>query len=129
MNRIRVKDVEPEPCLAVEGECVVESYESYLSDESRMDCEPVSAIYFPENTAQVVDAVQSIRSRGEGIVVSGSRTGIVGGAAGVENASIISLEKMTGRLGDWRFQAGVKLEDIPRTQADYYPVDPTETTE
>jgi len=113
----------------VEGEgTILESYTSYLSDESKMDCQPVSAIYFPQNTAQMVDAVKKTLNRGERIVVSASRTGIVGGAVGVENASIVSLERMSAQLGDWRFQAGVKLEDIPSTQSEYYPLDPTEMT-
>src|SRR5450759_1058264 len=121
MNRITARDIEPEECPVVEGEgTILESYTSYLSDESKMDCQPVSAIYFPENTAQVVDAVKKTLDRGERIVVSASRTGIVGGAVGVENASIISLERMSAQLGDWRFQAGVKLEDIPSTQSEYY---------
>jgi len=129
MNKIELRDVEPENCLVVEGESkILESYTSYLTDESRVEYQPVSAIYFPENTAQVVDAVKKTRGRGERIVVSASRTGIAGGAAGVENASIISLERMTAQLGDRHFQAGVKLEDIPSTQSEYYPVDPAEMT-
>ena len=129
MNIIATRDIEPEECPVVEGEgTILESYTSYLTDESKMDCQPVSAIYFPQNTAQVVDAVKKTVGRGERIVVSASRTGIVGGAVGVENASIISLERMSAQLGDWRFQAGVKLEDIPSTQSEYYPLDPTEMT-
>ena len=113
----------------MEGEGIVlESYASYLSDESKMDSQPVSAIYFPQNTTQVVDAVTRVRDRGQRIVVSASRTGIVGGAVGVENASIISLERMSTQLGYWRFQAGVKLEDMQSIQSEYYPLDPTETT-
>ncbi|MCG2794289.1 MAG: FAD-binding oxidoreductase [Actinomycetia bacterium] len=129
MNKIELKDIEPEKCFVVEGESkILESYAAYLTDESRVECQAVSAIYFPENTAQVVDAVQRTRDRGERIVVSASRTGVAGGAAGVEDASIISLERMTARLGDWHFQAGVKLEDMQSTQSEYYPVDPTEMT-
>ena len=129
MNNVELKDVEPENCFVVEGESkILESYAAYLTDESGMEYQPVSAIYFPENTAQVADAVKRIRGRGERIVVSASRTGIVGGAAGVKNASIISLERMTAQLGDWHFQAGVKLEDVPSTESEYYPVDPTEMT-
>ena len=129
MNKVELRDVEPEECFVVEGESkILESYTSYLTDESRVEYQPVSAIYFPENTAQVVEAVKKTRGRGERIVVSASRTGVAGGAAGVENASIISLEKMTAQLGDRCFQAGVRLEDIPSTKSEYYPVDPTEMT-
>ncbi len=129
MNRTGVRDVEPEKCSAVEGEMLVSgSYESYLSDESRMDGETVPAIFFPENTAQVVDAVKTIRGRGGRIVVSGARTGVVGGAVGMENASIISTEKMASRLGERRFGAGVRLQELPRYGSRYYPVDPTETS-
>jgi D-lactate dehydrogenase (cytochrome) len=129
MNIAAIRDVEPEECPLVEGEStILESYASYLIDESRMDPQPVSAIYFPKNTVQVVDAVKKIIGRGERIVVSASRTGIVGGAVGVENTSIISLEKMSAQLGYWRFQAGVKLEDIQSIQSEYYPLDPTEMT-
>lgn len=127
MNRTKLKDIEPEECHFIAGQSkILELYTAYLTDESRMDYQPVSAIYFPENTAQVIDAVRRIRGRGERIVVSASRTGITGGAVGVENASVISLERMTALLDDWRFQAGVKLEDIPRSDSEYYPIDPTE---
>ncbi|MDD5747938.1 MAG: FAD-binding oxidoreductase [Actinomycetota bacterium] len=129
MNKFKLMSVRPEDCFLVEGkERILESYEPYLSDESKMDYKPVSAIFFPENTAQVVDAVKRTTGQGKGIVVSASRTGVTGGAIGVDNASIISLEKMTARLGEWHFQAGVKIEDIPVTDKDYYPVDPTEAT-
>lgn len=127
MNSIEIIGIEPEECPVVEGEeRISESYADYLSDESRMDCRPVTAVYFPENTAQVVGAVLSTRSQGERIVVSASRTGVVGGAVGIGGASIVSLERMNARLGDMRFQAGVRLEDIPRSGSRYYPVDPTE---
>lgn len=129
MNRIELKNVEPEECFVIADMAkILESYAAYLTDESRSEFKPVSAIYFPENTAQVVDAVLKIRARNERIVVSASRTGITGGAVGVDNASIISLEKMIGILGDWSFQAGVKLEDIPLSDTEFYPVDPTEMT-
>ncbi len=129
MNRAELEEIEPEECPSVEGESrVLESCGDYLTDESGMDPQPVSAIYFPDNTAQVVNAVRGIRRREERIVVSASRTGVAGGAVAVANASIISLERMTATLGERRYQAGIRLEKIPRTAREYYPVDPTEKT-
>ncbi|OVE75956.1 hypothetical protein BVX97_02850 [bacterium E08(2017)] len=126
MNSLMPDNITPEECPVIEGsQRVRESFAAYLEDESRLSGGEVSAIYFPENTAQVVDAV---RKAGGSIIVSGSRTGIAGGAVGLEGASIISLEKMDKQLGKHRLQAGVKLEDIKTDAGAYYPVDPTEMT-
>ena len=128
-NEIRVREVEPEECFVVEGEATIQDcYEAYLSDESRAECAPVSALYVPENSAQVVDAVRRTTARGRHVIVSGARTGVTGGAAGVAGASIISLERMDSRTGGWRFQAGVRLEEIPAAESGCLPVDPTEMT-
>jgi D-lactate dehydrogenase (cytochrome) len=128
-NRIELEDVPPERCPVVEGEDrIMDSYADYLTDESRCDYRPVSAIYFPQSTAQVVDAVRRISGAGKRIVVSGSRTGIVGGATAREESSVITLERMSARVGDRLFQAGVKLDDVSFEKPEFYPVDPTETT-
>ncbi|OVE73631.1 hypothetical protein BVX94_03240 [bacterium B17] len=129
MNTAKIIDMVPEPCAFVEGqEKILESYAAYLSDESRSVGEAVERIYFPENTAQVVDAVKKSIEDKRQIIVSGARTGITGGAIGVKDSVLISLEKMTAQLGAHRFQSGRKLEDIPEVAGEYYPVDPTETT-
>lgn len=127
MNSVELIDVDAETCPVVAGaDQIMEAYSSYLTDESCSRHGVVSSIYFPENTAQVVDAVRRIRGNGGKIVVSGARTGITGGAVGIDGASIISLEKMVECLGGYRFQSGVRLDDIPKDGTSYYPVDPTE---
>lgn len=129
MNRLRASEIVESTCPVVEGrEKILDGYSAYLADESRMPFDVVDAIFFPSTTEQVVDAVLKIREQGRSIVVSGARTGITGGAIGIENASIISLEKMDTACGGLTYQAGVRLENIPQSDGMYYPVDPTEMT-
>nr|HID58016.1 FAD-binding oxidoreductase [Desulfobacterales bacterium] len=128
-----------------------ERYAQFLEDESKLIGTSVANLYFPRNSEEVSTAIREISQREEGVVVSGGRTGITGGAVPVEVKNLISLERMVRPIrvfkdensGEWRawVTAGVRLADLlsslkkqnfmvekekpPREL--FYPVDPTET--
>jgi len=123
------------------------SYGAYLRDESKLAGEAPKRILFPEGTAEVVEAVRGIRGRGEGLTVSGARTGIVGGAVPSGAANLVSLEKLAipaaagaGFEGarTIRVGAGLTLAALAELLRGglagiepgslVYPVDPTEAT-
>jgi len=137
-------------CPVVEGSGrIQESYEQYLWDESRLAGEVPDRIWFPRTTLEAAAAIRDIARRGERATVSGSRTGIVGGAVNMLAQNILSLERLVFRprlnrdekTGTWSVivGAGMKLEDLAKaikkkdydakrkTPSDlFYPVDPTE---
>jgi len=115
-----------------------------------MGCNIVN-LYFPRNSEEVSAALKEIYQRREGVVVSGGRTGITGGAVPVEVKNLISLERLVAPIrvfkdqesGEWRVRvaAGIRLADLlsslrkqnflfekekPSREL-FYPVDPTET--
>jgi len=137
-------------CPTIEGgQRIRESYEQYLSDESRMEGEIPARIYFPRTTLEAASAMSAIAARGEKVTILGSRTGIVGGAVNRHAENIISLENIVfkcqllhdAQADEWsiRVGAGMKLEGLLTAikKKDYecgqktpnnlfYPVDPTE---
>lgn len=129
MNRIQAREGGSEPCSkVVRGDAVIDSYSAYLCDESQLEPGRVSAIYFPANTAQVAWAVRDIVGRKERIISSGSRTGITGGATGMPNCSIISLEMLNGAIDENRYGAGLRLDKLPVGPEGHFPIDPTEAS-
>ena len=141
--------------ITARGEEVISSYGSYLTDESRLQGEPAEKLFFPLNEADVCSVVHEAHRNKQPVTVSGSRTGITGGAVS-EGGYLVSLEKMDRILRIEKqkkrylvtMEAGVTLEtltgltagkmfdpSIPGADAfnkdpsDYlYPVDPTERT-
>jgi D-lactate dehydrogenase (cytochrome) len=142
-------------CRTITGkDTVLRSYSDYLRDESRLTGEAVEHIYFPETTEDIIAAVKDVIGRSEALTISGSRTGIVGGAVPAESENLLSLEALKGDIligfdREWfaRMPANVRLETLTRYLREgayvfcdetsarkkpdgklYYPVDPTEAT-
>ena len=130
-------------CRVVEGaDRISEMYALYLSDESKKTPSLPERIYFPETTAEVSYALHEIATKGEQVTVSGSRTGLAGGAvAAAEN--LITLEGLKGKIenteflsgdqaGGWtaHVMAGTTLAELREESPAgfFYPVDPTETS-
>ena len=120
-----------------------EGYQDYFSDESKMSGGLPASIAFPANWEQLSALMNKLHSCGASIRVSGSRTGISGGAVPQENDNIISLTKMKS-IGEIRVDeaadehfisvgAGVTLAELNEMLLEsgselFFPVDPTETS-
>lgn len=130
---------------------IQEKYSAYLCDESRLTGKDVLRIYFPESIEDVQDAMRGIAERNECVVISGARTGILGGSVPQGAENLLSLDRIRRDItigcdkGEWyaTVSAGHRIEELARYLADaeyqycgsertdhrlYYPVDPTETT-
>ncbi len=118
---------------------LAENYAAYMTDESRLDHSMAEAIYFPTTTEETACAVRQAAAAGDKIVVSGGRTGIVGGAVVAGPCAIISLEKIKPKPvvrsdnDRWLVKTGAgttvaELADAVRSENSslFYPVDPTE---
>lgn len=91
-----------------------------------------SAIVFPLTTDDVVQLVKLARSEKLGLVPSGGRTGLSGGACALNGEVVVSFEKMN-RILDYndidrtaRIEPGVVTESLQNFAKDnnaYYPVD------
>lgn len=91
-----------------------------------------SAVLFPESTQEVQKTVQWARAHRIGLVPSGGRTGLSGGACALHGEVVVSLERMN-RILDYseseqivRSQAGVVTEVIQKFAQEkelFYPVD------
>lgn len=139
-------------CPVISGkEKIMESYSEYLKDESKLTGNVPDKIFFPTTTHEAAFAVKEAAKNNKKIAVSGSRTGIVGGAVPIEAEYLLSLENLLlkpevffDKNNDcWalKISAGVKLEELQRffrkreykTNKEipenlYFPVDPTEAT-
>jgi D-lactate dehydrogenase (cytochrome) len=122
-----------------------EAYASALADESRLSPGMPVVLYLPRDTDEVSAAVAECAATRTPIVVSGGRTGIVGGAVAASGAALLSLDGLRadpavsrGADGRWIAAAasGVRLSQLQqllvRAPAGetrlLYPVDPTETS-
>ena len=128
---------------------IIGSYDQYLKDESRLQGQVPETICFPETTEQVARILIDVKKRDERITVSGSRTGIVGGAVNIDAENLMSLENLVYKpvIGYnnehecWSIRVGagyhlnqiqsflkekgyIKNSKIPANL--YYPIDPTE---
>lgn len=91
-----------------------------------------SAIVFPTSTEEVQRLVRWARASKTGLVPSGGRTGLSGGACALKGEVVVSFEKMN-RIHSYndldrtvRVEAGViteALQDFAKAQGAYYPVD------
>jgi D-lactate dehydrogenase (cytochrome) len=139
-------------CPAIDGkEKITERYSEYIKDESKLIGKIADKIFFPTSTLEVSFAVKEAIKNNKKITVSGSRTGIVGGAVPVEAGYLVSLENLTLKPevffdidnNCWAVKvgAGVKLEELQKffRKREYkinkeipdnliFPVDPTEIT-
>ncbi len=130
---------------------IIESYSEYLKDESKFTGNVPDKIFFPTSSQEVAFAVKEAIKNNKKTALSGSRTGIVGGAVPVEAEYLISLENLLLKpevffdKGNncWAVKvgAGIKLEELQKFFRKreykiskeipdnlYFPVDPTEVT-
>lgn len=91
-----------------------------------------SAIVFPESTEDVVNIVQWARKHKVGLVPSGGRTGLSGGACALNGEVVVSFEKMNQILSfnnidsTVEVQPGViteNLQEYAKSKKLFYPVD------
>ena len=106
--------------------------EHYGRDWTRRWTPAPLAIALPADVAEVVALVRWARAAGIGIVPSGGRTGLSGGAVAANGELVLSLERMNKVLAFdavdrvLTVQAGITLEkaqDAAREQGLQYPVD------
>ena len=90
------------------------------------------AVVFVRTTEQVIQLVQFARKEGVGLVPSGGRTGLSGGACAIDREVVVSFEKMNQVLefsaadASVTVQAGVitaNLQAFAQDKGLYYPVD------
>ncbi len=126
-----------------DGARIREAYGSFLTDESRLSAGVPAVLYLPRSTAEASAAVAECAESGLPLVISGGRTGIVGGAVAQPGGALLSLDALKAeplvRRSEHRegfaatVAAGVRLEELQavlRRGADrlFYPVDPTEVS-
>lgn len=154
MNVIRPIRIETDAvCPRIDDPKVIrESYAEYMSDESRLEHAYATTLYFPTSTEELANAVREVAARGEKLVVSGARTGIVGGATVIGPHNLVSLERLRTKpglrfdehRGCWcaKMGAGSTLIELDTALEEgnfeskgegpektlFYPVDPTEKT-
>lgn len=96
MNAIQPVVLEAVECKMIDDQSIIdERYNDLLGDESKLRADKIDTLYLPENTEEVIWAVQDIKRKGKGCVVSAGRTGIAGGAVPVDGNSIISLDGLS----------------------------------
>lgn len=129
-----------------------ESFAAYMTDESRLAHTLAKRIYFPTTTEEAAAAVCEAAQHGQKVVVSGGRTGIVGGAVVAGPCALLSLERLKpnpvirfdSKINQWFVRAGAGMtvaelasalksnqfdvEDRKPERELFYPVDPTETS-
>ncbi|GAG26667.1 unnamed protein product, partial [marine sediment metagenome] len=71
---------------------VSENYNSYLSDESSLTHQGAEYLLFPANEGELSAIFREMAKRGIKVTISGTRTGLVGGAV-PNGGAIVSLEK------------------------------------
>ena len=123
-----LKNVIPESQIATDSE----SLATYGRDWTKHYEIRAGAILFPQSTEQVAHLVRAARSRRIGLVPSGGRTGLSGGACALNGEVVVSFEKMN-RIVDFNptdrtvtCEAGVVTETLQkhvRDQGFYFPVD------
>lgn len=138
------------PCER-DGARISEAYGAFLADESRLSAAVPAALYLPRSTDEASAAMAECAQRGLPVVVSGGRTGIVGGAVAQEGAALLSLDALAAEpvarwneeLRSWAVTvaAGMRLEELqerlrrgriggqhPGPDRLFYPVDTTEVS-
>ena len=104
----------------------------YGQDRTRVYPPQPLAIVFPRSTGQLVALVKLANQDLIGLVPSGGRTGLSGGAVALKGELVVSFERMN-RIGDFNaidqtleVQAGVvtaQVQAFAQTKKLYYPVD------
>lgn len=131
MEMLPLKDLEqifPSDRIATDGT----SLAHYGRDWTKhYDIRP-SAVVFPQSADEVSRLVKWARTNRIGLVPSGGRTGLSGGACALKGEIVVSFEKMN-RILEYnetdrtaRVQAGVvteALQEFAKSKDAYYPVD------
>ncbi|NLF40892.1 FAD-binding oxidoreductase [bacterium] len=99
-----------------------EDFPDYLRDESRMTAPRIDALAWPENEADIIEALALARGNSWPVTISAGRTGICGAAVPMCGGMLLSVEKLNGITGiargaiggEWilTLQAGVTLQTI-----------------
>lgn len=109
-----------------------DSLKHYAKDWTTYFDIKASAIVFPESTEDVVNIVQWARKHKVGLVPSGGRTGLSGGACALNGEVVVSFEKMNQILNfnnidsTVEVQPGViteNLQEYAKSKKLFYPVD------
>jgi FAD/FMN-containing dehydrogenase len=109
-----------------------DSLKHYAKDWTTYFDIKASAIVFPESTEDVVNIVQWARKHKVGLVPSGGRTGLSGGACALNGEVVVSFEKMNQILNfnnidsTVEVQPGViteSLQEYAKSKKLFYPVD------
>ncbi len=125
---LKLRSLLPDDCVLTDSA----SLQHYGRDWTKhFDIRP-SAIVFPLSTSDVVKLVKFARTEKIGLVPSGGRTGLSGGACALNGEIVVSFEKMN-RVLDYneldrtvRIEPGVVtefLQNFAREKNAYYPVD------
>ena len=95
----------------------------YLQDESHLEAGVAEAVYFPTQEDEISALLALFQKTGKPVTISGSRTGVVGGAV-PRGGVVITTEKMDRILGvrrrcraeEWLIQTepGVILQNLQR---------------
>jgi D-lactate dehydrogenase (cytochrome) len=108
---LRPADIATVRC--VEGfERIRTGYPAYLSDESKLSCQPFELLFFPRSEAELAAVLGETARRGIKVTIAGARTGLVGGCVPSEGA-LVSLENLDRTValyhdlpcGEWRLAA------------------------
>lgn len=123
-----LKNVIPETNILTDSD----SLQHYGSDWTKHYDIRAGAVVFPENTEQVAHIVRLARAKRVGLIPSGGRTGLSGGACALNGEVVVSFEKMN-RILDFNptdrtvtCEAGVVteiLQNYVRDKGFYFPVD------
>ena len=108
------------PLIVDSRDRILESYNDYLSDESRYGPAGADRLVCARDEAQVVEELVAAADTDVGITVSAGRTGIVGGAVPVGGVllSLSEMQRVLGirRLPDGRYavrvQPGLTVADL-----------------
>jgi D-lactate dehydrogenase (cytochrome) len=76
----------------VEGfENITAEFPAYLTDESKLSCQPFDHLFFPKSEAELSAVMKAMAGRGIKVTIAGARTGLVGGCVPNQGA-LVSLE-------------------------------------
>jgi D-lactate dehydrogenase (cytochrome) len=109
------------------------TFTGFLQDASNFSghCD---AVYFPENTHELIGLLRTAQADGQPVTVAGNGTGVTGGRV-PQGGIVVSMEKFCpapvydAEKGTARVAAGVLLGDFMawcKTRNLFYPPDPTE---
>lgn len=98
-------------CAGILTSSLPEDLENYGRDWTRVITPQAGLIVFPRSTQEVVQTVRFCRDHHIGLVPSGGRTGLAGGAVALNGQWVLSLQKMT------RMESVDSLSSTVRVQA------------